>query len=97
MTIKIGVVMDPIQSIKPKKDSSLAMLLAAQRRGWQLYYMQQQDLSVRDGKLHLRAQTVTVKDDPNNWFEYERLDSGPCVLSLVLELPQPQIVNFFEL
>ena len=69
MTIKLGVVMDPIEAINPKKDSSLAMLLAAQKRGWQLYYMQQQDLSVRDGKLHLRAQTVTVKDDPNNWFE----------------------------
>jgi len=69
MTIKLGVVMDPIEAIKPKKDSSLAMLLAAQQRGWQLYYMQQQDLSVRDGKLQLRAQTVKVSDDPQNWFE----------------------------
>ncbi len=69
MTIKLGVVMDPIEAINPKKDSSLAMMLAAQKRGWQLYYMQQQDLSVRDGKLHLRAQTVTVSDDTQNWFE----------------------------
>ena len=69
MSIKLGVVMDPIEAINPKKDSSLAMLLAAQKRDWQLYYMQQQDLSVRDGKLHLRAQTVTVSDDLQNWFE----------------------------
>ncbi len=69
MTTKLGVVMDPIEAINPKKDSSLAMLLAAQKRGWQLYYMQQQDLSVRDGKLHLQTQTVTVKDDPDHWFE----------------------------
>ena len=68
MTIKLGVVMDPIEAINPKKDSSLAMMLAAQKRGWQLYYMQQQDLLVRDGKLHVRAQTVTVSDDPKNWF-----------------------------
>jgi len=69
MSIKLGVVMDPIEAINPKKDSSLAMLLAAQKRGWQLYYMQQQDLSVRDGKLHVRAQAVTVRDAPHNWFE----------------------------
>ena len=69
MTIKLGVVMDPIEAINPKKDSSLAMLLAAQQRGWQLYYMQQQDLSVRDGKLQLRAQAISVSDDPQNWFE----------------------------
>ncbi len=69
MTVKLGVVMDPIEAINPKKDSSLAMLLAAQKRGWQLYYMQQQDLSVRDGKLHLRAQAVTVNDATQNWFE----------------------------
>ena len=69
MTIKIGVVMDPIEAINPTKDSTLAMMLAAQKRGWQLYYMQQQDLSVRDGKLHLRAQVVTVSDDTQSWFE----------------------------
>ncbi|HHJ81417.1 MAG TPA: glutathione synthase [Candidatus Tenderia electrophaga] len=63
--------MDPIEAIKPQKDSSLAMLLAAQKRGWQLYYMQQHDLSVRDGKLHLRAQRVSVKDDPEHWFELD--------------------------
>jgi len=67
MSIKLGVVMDPIEAIKPKKDSTLAMLLAAQKRGWQLYYMQQQDLSVRDGKLHLRARTLTVSDDIQSW------------------------------
>jgi len=69
MSIKLGVVMDPIEAINPKKDSSLAMMLAAQKRGWQLYYMQQQDLSVRDGKLQLRAQVVTVSDDTQSWFE----------------------------
>ena len=78
MTIKLGVVMDPIEAINPKKDSSLAMLLAAQQRGWQLYYMQQQDLSVRDGKLQLRAQTVSVSDDPQNWFELDEPQRIPA-------------------
>ncbi|EGY29634.1 Prokaryotic glutathione synthetase [Candidatus Regiella insecticola 5.15] len=43
--IKLGIVMDPISSINIKKDSSFAMLLEAQRRGWELYYMEVGDLS----------------------------------------------------
>ena len=42
--LKIGIVMDPISSIKVYKDSSFAMLLAAQSRGWELLYMEQRDL-----------------------------------------------------
>ena len=50
MTIKLGVVMDPIESIHAYKDSTLAMLLAAQTRGWELYYMEQGDLYLRDSR-----------------------------------------------
>ena len=49
MTIKLGIVMDPIAAISYKKDSSLAMLLAAQKRGWQLFYMEQGDLFQENG------------------------------------------------
>ena len=49
MTIKIGVVMDPIAQLNYKKDSTLAMLWAAQDRGWQLYYMEQSDLYLDQG------------------------------------------------
>lgn len=41
MTIRVGIIMDPIAQISFKKDSSLAMLLAAQARGWSLHYMEQ--------------------------------------------------------
>ena len=41
MTIKLGVVMDPIAAINYKKDTTMAMLWAAESRGWQLYYMEQ--------------------------------------------------------
>ena len=44
MAIKLGIVMDPIDDIAFKKDSSLAMLWAAQQKGWELWYMEQQDL-----------------------------------------------------
>ncbi len=65
----LGVVMDPIESIKPKKDSTLAMLLAAQRHGWNIVYFRQQDLSVRDGVPHGHGSWLTVRDDPERWFE----------------------------
>lgn len=66
---RLGVVMDPIESIQPRKDSTLAMLLAAQRRGWALTYFRQQDLAVRDGAAVGRGRRITVRDDNASWFE----------------------------
>jgi glutathione synthase len=64
----LGVVMDPIETIKPKKDSTLAMLLAAQRAGWSLIYFRQQDLMLRDGAPLGVGRRVEVRDDPEAWF-----------------------------
>lgn len=61
--------MDPIGSIKYKKDSTLAMLLEAQSRGYQLFYMQQADLLVIDNRPQARMRPLTVKADADNWFE----------------------------
>ena len=47
---KLAVIMDPIESIKPHKDSSLAMLLEAQNRGWKIHYGQLHDIWLRDGE-----------------------------------------------
>jgi glutathione synthase len=66
---RIGVVMDPIESIKPPKDSTLAMLLEAQARGWEVHYMGQADLWVRDGHLRARKRSLVVRADPEDWFE----------------------------
>jgi glutathione synthase len=60
--------MDPIETIKPKKDSTLAMMLAAQRAGWSLVYFRQQDLLVRDGAPLGLGSHVEVRDDPDEWF-----------------------------
>jgi glutathione synthase len=65
----LGVVMDPIDTIKPKKDSTLAMLLAAQRRGWDIVYFRQQDLEVRDGAPLGHGARLSVRDDIERWFE----------------------------
>ncbi len=49
MTDKLLMLMDPIESIRPAKDTSLALLLEAQRRGYKLNITQQGDLALRDG------------------------------------------------
>ena len=66
---RLAVVMDPIQHIKVAKDSTLAMLLAAQARGWPLLYLEQRDLWLRDGVACGRVRPLKVFDDPGHWFE----------------------------
>jgi glutathione synthase len=66
---RIGIVMDPIESIKPKKDSSLAMLLEAGRRDAEVHYFQQADLKLLDGVAIGHSRLLTVRDDPDQWFE----------------------------
>ena len=68
----LGVVMDPIESINPKKDSTLAMLLAAERRGYDLVYFTQKGLEVRDGAPLGHGVRLTVRDDGERWFEMGR-------------------------
>lgn len=69
------MVMDPIESITPYKDSSLAMLLEAQRRGAEIHYFQQGDLKLLDGKAIGRSQRLNVRDDNDDWYEFGAVDS----------------------
>lgn len=69
MAIKLGVVMDPIEDINPKKDSTLAMLLAAQQRGWEIHYFLQNDLFLSDGVAKGRSTQISVKKNLESWFE----------------------------
>jgi len=67
-SLSIAVVMDPIDDIKPKKDTTLAMLLAAQRRGWSINYLEMRDLWLRDGVAMGRAHALTVREHEQDWF-----------------------------
>lgn len=69
MTIKLGVIMDPISKIHVEKDSTFAMLLAAQKRNWQIYYFEPQDISLNDNIVFGNAKRLEVFDDSNNWFK----------------------------
>lgn len=65
---RLVVVMDPIETIKPAKDSTLAILIAAQARGWELLYTEQKDLYLRDGVAWARLAPLEVFDDLRTWF-----------------------------
>ncbi len=70
MARTLGVVMDPIGSIHVKKDSTLAMLLAAHKRGWAIQYMELNDLFLRDNLAHARMRALRVFDDEGHWHEF---------------------------
>ena len=69
--MKFGVVMDPIESIAFKKDSSLAILLKAQERGHGLIYMEPDSLFLTEKGPYAKVYDVLVKDDSNDWFSLE--------------------------
>jgi glutathione synthase len=73
---RLVVVMDPIGAIKPAKDSTLGILLAAQARGWQLFYAEQQDLWLRDGVAFGSLAPLQVFDDAAKWFTLGPAQSG---------------------
>ena len=69
--------MDPIDEIKPAKDTTLAMLLAAQKRGWELWYAEQRDLWLRDGLALGRVRPIKVRNDLQDWFTLDTAHTRP--------------------
>ncbi|HET6725461.1 MAG TPA: glutathione synthase [Gammaproteobacteria bacterium] len=65
---RLGVIMDPIVGIKPQKDSTLAMLLEAERRQYDLWYFEFGDMWIADGVARGSARPLQVRDDPQDWF-----------------------------
>ena len=66
---KLGIVMDPISAIDPKKDSSLAMLIEADKRDYEIYYMEQKDLKLIDGCATAQATIIEIFDDQKKWYK----------------------------
>ncbi len=66
--LKVGIVMDPIDSIVPKKDSSFAMLLEAQRRSAEIHYFEQRDLRLLSGRAIGRSRRLEDEDNLDAWY-----------------------------
>lgn len=58
--LKIGVVMDPIEKINIDKDTTFVLLLEAQQRNHEVYYMELDDLFIRGGTPYGRSRRVHV-------------------------------------
>ena len=88
--IKLGVVMDPISQINIKKDSSFAMLLEAQHRGYEIHYMEMADLYLLEGEARARTKTLTVREDSQHWFQFNKeQDIALAELSVILMRKDP--------
>jgi len=64
----IAVLMDPLETVKPAKDSTIAMLTAAARRGCETFSFGQGDLSVRDGRAIARLSPIEVVGNGKDWY-----------------------------
>ncbi|MRI31640.1 glutathione synthase [Endozoicomonas sp. OPT23] len=90
MTIKLGVVMDPIESISYTKDSTLAMLVAAQKKGWELFYMQQEDLYQSEGTAYGSMRPLEARYNPEDWYSMgERQERPLADLNVILMRKDP--------
>lgn len=70
MSIKLGVIMDPIENINIAHDTTFALLLEAERRGWDIFYMLQTDLFLHENIASARVQQLHVADKQKHWFEF---------------------------
>jgi glutathione synthase len=96
MHIRLGIVMDPISRIHYKKDSSLAMLMAAQARGWELQYLEPQDLYLEDGQAMGCMRPLSVKADPDEWYALGEARPAPLSeLDVILMRKDPPFDNEF--
>ena len=88
--MRLGVVMDPIESITPKKDSSLAMLLEAERRGADIHYLLQGDLRLLAGEALGTSSRLRVRDDNTDWYTLgERAEIALGDLDVILMRKDP--------
>ena len=69
--MKLGVVMDPIETINFKKDSTLAMMIEAQRKGHEIIYITPDSLFINSGISYASSNKMEVRNDPSDWFTKE--------------------------
>ena len=90
MSVQIGVIMDPIGSISFKKDTTLAILLAAQNRDCAIFYMCQSDLYAKQGTPYASMRPLSVYDDEAKWYELgEEQDRELSKLDIILMRKDP--------
>ena len=88
--VNVGVQMDHVSGINIAGDSTFAMSLEAQARGYRLFHYTPEKLSLRDGKVFATAQQMTLRDVKGDHFtlgEPERLDLASMDVILLRQDP----------
>ena len=92
--IKLGIVMDPIQHITIKKDSSFAMLLKAQERNYEIFYMEIADLYLKNGDAWAEVRSLTIHENEAHWFDFGETKHIPLSeLNVILMRKDPPFDN----
>ncbi|MGM0629994.1 MAG: glutathione synthase [Pseudomonadota bacterium] len=65
---KLAMVMDPIATVKTEKDTSFRLLLEAQARGYQCFYLEMGDLVIDNGQPMAFAREVRVQDQKSDFY-----------------------------
>ena len=82
--------MDPIEDISYTKDSTLAMLVAAQKKGWELFYLQQEDLYQQEGVAYGSMRPLQARYNPEDWYTLgERQELPLASLNVILMRKDP--------
>jgi glutathione synthase len=90
MSFKLGIVMDPLPSINIKKDSSFAMMLAAQKSGWEIHTIYQADLYTENEIPRAFSRITRVDDNPDHWFDFaSKQDIDLSSLDVILMRKDP--------
>lgn len=96
MTINIGFIMDPIDSITTKKDTSFAMMLKAQERGYSIFYMQISDMYIEQGQARAVMQQIEVEDKPTSYYTVvDEQDKLLCSLDVIMMRKDPPVDSQF--
>lgn len=66
--MRLAFILDPLDQLKAYKDSSIAMMRAAARRGHELYAIRRDDLLLRDKLVMARALALTPSADNDAWY-----------------------------
>jgi len=90
LSFNLAVVMDPLENINPKKDSTLAMMLAAQSKGWTVYFLQQSDLYIQDGTVEGHFHQLALTNALEDWFDIIGHHTAPlATMDAVLMRKEP--------
>ena len=93
--MRIAVILDPLDSLKPSKDTSLAIMREAASRGHEIFVAMQSDLFLRQEKVRLRVQSLEFSEGASCYQLGDTIEQSPKAFNFVLMRKDPPFDNEF--